>query len=170
MGGLIEDAGSSWATLYVHHLGAPSSLAAIGYIGLVASQFVGRLLGDSLVNRFGRRTVAQGGATLIAVSMGLALLFPNVAGTILGFALAGFGSATLVPAAMQQADELPGFKPNTGLNAISWLMRIGFLVSPPIVGMVADNFGLRIGLGVVPFAGVMVLLLSWALREPSSAS
>lgn len=165
MGGLIEDAGSSWATLYVHQLGAVSSLAAIGYIGLVGSQFVGRLLGDSLVNRWGRRTVAQGGAALIAIGMGQALLFPNVVGTVVGFALAGFGSATLVPAAMQQADELPGFKPNTGLTIISWLMRIGFLTSPPIVGMVADNFGLRIGLCVVPFAGVTVLLLSWALTS-----
>lgn len=40
-GGLIEDAGSSWATLYVHHLGAPSSLAAIGYIGLGVVPFAG---------------------------------------------------------------------------------------------------------------------------------
>ncbi|MDY5127802.1 MFS transporter [Actinotignum sp. GS-2025f] len=165
MGGLIEDAGSSWATLYVGQLGAAGGLAAAGYVGLVGSQFVGRLLGDGLVDRFGRRTVAQGGALLITVGMGLALLFPSVPGTIAGFAVAGFGSATLVPAAIQQADELPGLKPGTGLTVISWLMRIGFLVSPPIVGMVADTFGLRTGLCVVPFAGITVLLLSWTLSQ-----
>ncbi|MDY5148110.1 MFS transporter [Actinotignum sanguinis] len=165
MGGLIEDAGSSWATLYVGQLGAVGGLAAAGYVGLVGSQFVGRLLGDGLVDRFGRRTVAQGGAVLITVGMGLALLFPSVLGTIAGFAVAGFGSATLVPAAIQQADELPGLKPGTGLTVISWLMRIGFLVSPPIVGMVADSFGLRTGLCVVPFAGITVLLLSWTLSQ-----
>lgn len=165
MGGLIEDAGSSWATLYVGQLGAVGGLAAAGYVGLVGSQFVGRLLGDGLVDRFGRRTVAQGGAALITVGMGLALLFPSVPGTIAGFAVAGFGSATLVPAAIQQADELPGLKPGTGLTVISWLMRIGFLVSPPIVGMVADTFGLRTGLCVVPFAGITVLLLSWTLSQ-----
>lgn len=165
MGGLIEDAGSSWATLYVGQLGAVGGLAAAGYVGLVGSQFVGRLLGDGLVDRFGRRTVAQGGAVLITVGMGLALLFPSVPGTIAGFAVAGFGSATLVPAAIQQADELPGLKPGTGLTVISWLMRIGFLVSPPIVGMVADTFGLRTGLCVVPFAGITVLLLSWTLSQ-----
>ena len=165
MGGLIEDAGSSWATLYVGQLGAVGGLAAAGYVGLVGSQFVGRLLGDGLVDRFGRRTVAQGGAALITVGMGLALLFPSVPGTIAGFAVAGFGSATLVPAAIQQADELPGLTPGTGLTVISWLMRIGFLVSPPIVGMVADTFGLRTGLCVVPFAGITVLLLSWTLSQ-----
>lgn len=165
MCGLIEDAGSSWATLYVGQLGAVGGLAAAGYVGLVGSQFVGRLLGDGLVDRFGRRTVAQGGAVLITVGMGLALLFPSVPGTIAGFAVAGFGSATLVPAAIQQADELPGLKPGTGLTVISWLMRIGFLVSPPIVGMVADTFGLRTGLCVVPFAGITVLLLSWTLSQ-----
>lgn len=33
MGGLIEDAGSSWATLYVGQLGAAGGLAAAGYVG-----------------------------------------------------------------------------------------------------------------------------------------
>lgn len=42
---MVEDAGNSWATLYLGSLGAPSALAASGYIALVGAQFIGRILG-----------------------------------------------------------------------------------------------------------------------------
>lgn len=80
------------------------------------------------------------------------------------FAAAGYGVATLIPAAMQVADELPGLKHGAGLTIVSWLLRLGFLLSPPIVGLVADNAGLRTGLLVVPIAGVVAVLFAWALN------
>ncbi|MFJ8858125.1 MFS transporter [Streptomyces sp. NPDC102451] len=165
-GTLVEDAGSSWATLYLSgSLHAAVTLAAFGYIALVGAQFIGRIIGDRLVDRFGQRTVARAGGLITAVGMGLALAAPSVPGTILGFAAAGFGVATLVPAAMQEADELPGLKPGSGLAIVSWLMRLGFLASPPIVGLVTDATSLRVGLLVVPLAGVLALLLAGALRN-----
>ncbi|MGW6510462.1 MFS transporter [Streptomyces niveus] len=164
-GALVEDAGSSWAALYLSDsLHASGTLAASGYIALVGAQFVGRMIGDRLVDRFGQRTVARSGGLIAAVGMGLALAVPTATGTILGFATAGFGVATLVPAAMHEADELPGLKPGSGLTIVSWLMRLGFLLSPPIVGLVADSTSLRVGLLVVPLAGLMVMVLAGVLQ------
>nr|WP_284252796.1 MFS transporter [Litorihabitans aurantiacus] len=159
-GTLVEDAGSSWAAVYLGGLGAPEALAATGFIALVGAQFVGRACGDRLVDRFGQRAVARVGGGLAALGMGLALAFPSVPGTIVGFATAGLGVATLVPAAMHEADELPGLRTGTGVTIVSWLMRLGFLVSPPIVGLVADATSLRVGLLVVPIAGVAALVLA----------
>lgn len=170
-GAVVEDAGSSWATLYLQDsLGAPAALAAFGYIAMVGFQFVGRLMGDRLVDRFGERAVARVGGLVTAAGMGAALAFPGVPGTIAGFAAAGFGVATLVPAAMHGADQLPGLRPGTGLTAVAWLMRVGFVSSPPVIGLVADATSLRAGLLVVPIAGVAVMLLAVALsprRLPS---
>lgn len=164
-GALVEDAGSSWAALYLSDsLHASGTLAASGYIALVGAQFVGRVIGDRLVDRFGQRTVARSGGLIAALGMGLALAVPTATGTILGFATAGFGVATLVPAAMHEADELPGLKPGSGLTIVSWLMRLGFLLSPPIVGLVADSTSLRVGLLVVPLAGLMVMVLAGVLQ------
>ncbi|CAM5737960.1 MFS transporter [Streptomyces hirsutus] len=116
--------------------------------------------------------MARAGGFIAAAGMGLALAVPTVPGTILGFAAAGFGVATLVPAAMHEADELPGLKPGSGLTIVSWLMRLGFLLSPLIVGLVADEAGLRLGLLVVPLAGALVVVLAGVLgarkRRPAS--
>jgi len=165
-GAVVEDAGSTWSAIYLSgSLGAGASVAAFGFIALVGAQFVGRLVGDRLVDRFGQRAVARTGGIIAALGMGLALLFPTIPGTIVGFAAAGLGIATLVPAAMHAADELPGLKPGSGLTIVSWLMRVGFLLSPPIVGLVADASSLRIGLFVVPLAGVVVALLASVLSK-----
>jgi MFS family permease len=170
-GAVVEDSGSSWAALYLSGpLGAGVTVASLGFVALVGAQFLGRLVGDRLVDRFGERAVARTGGVLVAVGMGAALAFPTVPGTIAGFAAAGLGVATLVPAALHSADQLPGLRPGTGLAVVSWLMRIGFLLAPPIVGVVADATDLRYGLLVVPLAGVVVVLASGVLgkRRPAA--
>lgn len=163
-GAVVEDAGNTWAALYLSTvLHTPAGLAATGYIALVGAQFVGRLIGDGLVDRFGQRAVARAGALLAGGGMGLALAFPTVPGTVAGFAAAGLGVATLVPSAMQAADQLPGLSRGTGLTIVSWLMRLGFLLSPPLVGLIADHAGLRFGLLSIPLGAVVVLLLAGVL-------
>ncbi len=167
-GALVEDAGNTWAAVYLtNSLSATPTIAGLGFVALVGMQFVGRLFGDRLVDRYGQRAVAQGGGALATVGMGTALLFPSIPLTILGFGLAGLGVATLVPAAMYTADGLPGLRTGTGLTVISWLMRLGFLFSPPIVGAIADASSLRVGLIVVPMAGILTLLASSVLPKRS---
>jgi MFS family permease len=165
-GATVEDAGSSWATLYIRDsLGAPGPVAAFGYVALVGFMFVGRLIGDRLVDRFGERAVARAGGFIAAAGMGCALAFPSVPGTIAGFAAAGLGVATVIPAAMHGADQLPGMRPGTGLTAVTWLMRVGFFGAPLIVGVIADATSLRVGLLSVPVAGVVVMALASALNR-----
>jgi fucose permease len=170
-GAAVEDAGTSWATLYLHEdLGAPAALAAFGFIALVGCQFVGRLLGDRLVDRFGERVVSRAGGLLVAVGMGTALAYPSVPGTIAGFAAAGLGVATVLPAAFHAADNVAGLRPGSGLALVAWLMRVGFLLSPAIVGAVADATSLRVGLLIVPVAGLAIVVFAAVLGgRPVSA-
>lgn len=163
-GTVVEDSGATWAAVYLQGLGAGAAVAGFGFVALQGCQFVGRVLGDRMVDRFGQRAVARAGGGLVLAGMGLALAFPTVPGTIAGFGAAGFGVATLVPAAMTAADRIPGLAPGTGLTVVTWLMRIGFLLSPPVVGVVADATALRVGLLVVPLAGLVVLLVAVVLR------
>lgn len=165
-GAVAEDAGNSWATLYLgESLGAAAAIAPLGFIALVGAQFIGRLLGDGLTDRFGQRAVARVGGLIAAVGMGLALAFPSVPGTILGFAAVGFGIATLIPAAMHAADELPGLRPGVGLTIVSWLLRLGFLLSPPFVGYIAETESLRAGLLVAPVAALVAVALAGVLEK-----
>lgn len=100
-GAIVEDAGSSWSAIYLSgSLEASAFVAGVGFIALQGMQFVGRICGDSLVDRFGQRAVARTGGLVVFIGMGVALAVPTILGTVVGFGLAGLGVATLIPAAM----------------------------------------------------------------------
>lgn len=164
-GAIVEDAGASWSALYLRsELAAGAAAAGLGFVALQGAMTVGRLTGDRVVDRYGQRLVVQVGGVLIALGMGLALALPSVATTLVGFALAGLGVATLIPAVYHAADELPGLPPGLGLAVINWLLRAGFLLSPPLIGVIADAASLRVALLVVVLAGIGALLLGRLLR------
>jgi MFS family permease len=168
-GALVEDAGSSWGAVYLRdELGAAAATAGLAFVALQSAMTIGRLFGDRVVDRFGQRTVVRVGGAIAATGIGIALAVPSTPMTIIGFAVAGLGVATLVPAAMHTADELRGLPDGAGLTIVSWLLRVGFLVSPPIVGIVADVSSLRVGLLSVVFAGLLVVIVGRILvNEPA---
>lgn len=139
-------------------VGTSAAVGGMAFVAMQGAATVGRLVGDRVVDRFGQRRVARVGGALTAVGMALALLLPSVGTAVLGFALAGLGIATLVPAAMHAADEIPGLPAGVGLTVVGWLLRVGFLASPVVVGVLADLTSLRLALGTVVVAGVLVLL------------
>lgn len=172
-GAFVEDAGSSWGALYLRtEVGTGAAAAGLAFVALQVAMTVGRLTGDRVVDRFGQRRVARVGGLAIAVGAGGMLAVPSLATTLAGFALAGLGVATLVPAVMHTADELPGLPAGVGLTVVSWLLRVGFLVSPTVVGVVADASSLRVALLSVVMSGLVVagvgrvLLTRAAAAEP----
>ena len=161
---VVEDAGSSWSALYLRvELAAPPAVAGLGFVALSLAMTVGRFTGDRAVDWFGRRRVVRFGGVLAAAGLGTALAVPSVTTTLAGFALAGLGVATLVPAAYSAADELPGLRPGLGLALVNMLLRIGFLVVPPLIGVIADATSLRAALLAVVAAGLGTALLARSL-------
>jgi MFS family permease len=167
-GAFVEDAGASWSALYLRtELGAGAATAGLGFVALSAAMTIGRLTGDRVVDRFGQRRVVQVGGALTAAGMGLALAWPSIGSTLAGFALAGLGVATLIPAVYHAADELPGLARGSGLAVINWLLRIGFLVSAPVIGALSDATSLRVALSAVVVAGLVSVVLGRVLRTPA---
>ncbi|MFF0247169.1 MFS transporter [Streptosporangium sandarakinum] len=169
-GALVEDAGASWGALFLTGLHADAATAGLAVVVFQTAMTIGRLSGDRVVDRFGQRAVARAGGVLAAAGMGAALAVPSIPAALAGFTLAGLGFATLVPAAMHTADELPGLPPGTGLTIVSWLLRGGFLLSPLLVGAVADLLSLRAGLLSVVLAGLVTIVLARVLTDRTHAS
>jgi len=161
----VEDSAASWSAIWLRDdLATSAAIAGLGFVAFQVAMTLGRLTGDRVVDRFGQRRVARIGGAVAAAGFGLMLAVPSVPTTLLGYALAGVGVATLVPAVYAAADGLPGLRPGVGLTAVNWLLRVGFLVSPPLVGLIADVTELRVGLLVVVLAGLLVLALGRRLR------
>lgn len=165
-GTMVEDIGNNWAALAGVQIGGLSTgVAGVAFSVMIGSQCVGRFTGDLLIQRLGRAVVARLGGALIGAG-GLFVVIPGGGSLALlaGFALAGYGCATLVPSAMSAAAKLPGVSEGAGVTLVSWLMRLGFLGTSPLIGALAGALGLRWGLCVLVAVGVATLALAGSLR------
>ncbi|WP_232677183.1 MFS transporter [Nocardioides sp. R-C-SC26] len=160
-GTLVEDVANNWAALYLgREAGAPTVVAGLGLTVALGAQFVGRLLGDPMTDRWGRGSIARAGGLVIAAGALLIVAAPVYPLALAGFALAGFGCATLVPAAFAAAAAVPGLPEGTGIALLGWLMRIGFLATSPAVGWLSDLTSLRAAM-LIPFvAGLVAALIA----------
>ena len=108
---------------------------------------------------------------LTVLGFGVVLAVPSVVAAVVGFGIIGLGIAVLIPLAMQAADKLPGLPVSFGLAVSGWMMRVGFLLMPPLVGILADQVGLRWAFALPAAVGLLAIgcagLLAPADRRPS---
>jgi MFS family permease len=162
--GSTEDAGNTWGALFMRStFEATPFLAGMAFVALQGAQTIGRFTGDAIVDRLGDRLTARLGALIALAGMSLALLLPSPATALIGFAAAGWGIATLFPAAFRTADDLPGVPHGVGITVVGWLARLGFFITPPIVGALADALTLRYALWMVPVYALGILAFSGVL-------
>lgn len=163
---LIEDAGFSWATLFMRdYANTGAALAGSGYVVLLSTHALGRFIADPLVGRFGPRAVVAGGGALILAGMGGGLLIGTTPALLFGFATAGIGASASVPLAYNAAHDIRGMDPAVGLTIVSWLGRLAFLVAPPLVGVLVQYTSLLAAMLVIPAAGLALMASSLVLAS-----
>ena len=168
---LVEDFAQTWSALYLREVAAAGAgLAGLGFIAVQGTQLIGRFTGDQLVDRVGAAFVGRLGGGCVVVGAGAALAGsflldgPAMFSVLLaGFAIAGWGIATIIPGAMVGADSVPGLPPGAGLAVLNWVMRLGFLASPPLVGMIAGYAGMRWTVTPMIVGGVLIVVLAGPL-------
>jgi MFS family permease len=159
---VVEDAPASWSAVYlVEHTGAPAGAAGLAFTAFMAAMVAGRLVGDRLVARFGLVQVVRVGGTAAGLALAGGLLVGTTTAAIVAFGVVGLGAASLFPALFTAAGALPG----QGVAVMNATARLGFLLSPPVVGAAADSVGLPLALGLVSVpAALAVALLAGAVR------
>ena len=164
---LVEDVPARWGSVYLtDRLADPGAWIAITYVALTSAMTVGRFTGDRLVERFGEVRWIRWSMAAVAITMALALLVGAPVAFVFAAAVSGFGVATLFPAAMRAASALPGVTPATGVAVVTWFSRIGFVISPLAVGLIAQGSGIRWGMAIVVVAAVAIIPIAGAaLRQ-----
>lgn len=154
---VIEDIPGSWGAVYLREsLGAAPGLAGLAFAAFTAGMTAGRLVADRAVDRWGHVAVVRTGGAVAAAGLVGALVIGTPWAGLLGFLLVGVGTAPGFPALFHAAGHRRGVRPADGVALISWAARAGFLLAPPVVGVVADATSLTwaLGLGVLAAAGV----------------
>lgn len=160
---LVEDVPARWGSVYLtDRLADPGAWIAVTYVALTSAMTLGRFTGDRLVERFGEVRWIRWSMAAVAAAMSAALIAGTPWAFVLASAVSGFGVATLFPAAMRAAARLPGVTPATGIALVTWFSRIGFVISPLAVGLIAQGAGIAWGVAVVVVAALAIIPIAGA--------
>lgn len=156
----VEDVPARWSSIYLASIDTPEALLGAGFVAFTVAMTIGRFTGDRLVDAFGDVRVVQVGMAAAAITLTAALLVSTAWAYIVASLVIGFSVATLFPAAMRAAAHIPGIRPATGVALVSWMARGGFVITPIIVGTIADSFGIGWGLMVPVVAAVILIAIA----------
>ncbi|MDJ0664696.1 MAG: MFS transporter [Acidimicrobiia bacterium] len=155
----LEYTASDWAAFrLVDDFGASPGFAGLGYIAATGGMTVGRLAGDWALVRVGTYRLLLTAVGLTGFGLVIATLTPNRYLTLLGYLIAGLGTATLLPRLYDDAAKLPGM-PGAGLGALTAGIRLGTLAIPVAVGALAAS-ALSVGsaIAIVTLPSVLAFL------------
>jgi MFS family permease len=140
---------ADWTALFLRDVtGARAGVAALGFAAFSITMTAGRLGGEAAIRRLGAvRLLRLGGA---AATTGVLLAV-------------GLGFSCAFPLALTTAGESSDGSGGSEIAAVSVIGYLGFLVGPPLIGLLADAVDLRAGilavaaptLGLVALAGVV---------------
>jgi MFS family permease len=157
---ICESTMFNWSSVYFEEVVKPdANLVRLGYIGFMCTMAIGRLTADKLVNRFGVETMIRTSSIAISVGILLSVLWPSLIMATLGFLLVGFGSASIVPLCYGMAGKSKSMLPGIALATVGTIGFMGYLIGPPIIGVVADWLDLRWALGLVAITSLAPIYL-----------
>lgn len=155
---LAEGAIADWSGIYLRHdTGASPAAAATAFAGFSLGMAVARLCGDHVNARIGAVRLLRAGTALVAIALGALLLVGDTIPAVIGFAVCGLGIANAVPLLFTAAGRID--PPGPSLAAAFTLGYTGFIVGPPVIGLLSDQTGLpqTLALLVVALLAVTVL-------------
>ncbi|MEI2713692.1 MAG: MFS transporter [Nocardioides sp.] len=163
---LTEGAANDWLALaLVDGHDVSKAVGVLGYAAFVTAMTLGRLVGTSALNAYGRVRVLL--VTAVSAIAGLMLI---VFGTgpvfvIAGILLWGLGASLGFPVGMSAAADDPK-RSAARVSVVSTIGYGAFLAGPPVVGYIADHTGTLKALLFVAIFLVPSTLAIFAAREP----
>lgn len=156
---VLEGAGIDWSAIYMRDVFVAEPFWSGFAVAIVAgSMAVTRFFADGFVERFSPVLVARFLLMVLGIGTLIILFAPWGWAAYAGFTLLGVGSSALFPLAMSAAAQQTDRPAAINVAALAQISFSAFLFGPPLLGYVAEHFGIRWAFG----AGIPLVLLGLA--------
>jgi MFS family permease len=154
-----------WSAVFLtEKRGMPSAQSGFGFASFSLAMTLGRLTGDAVVARIGRRAIVAGGGLLSAGGIALTVLVPSWQLALLGYALVGLGCSNIVPVLFTAVGRQTSMPQAVAIPAITSLGYAGILTGPAGIGIIAHHSSLSVAFFLVAMLMVAVAASSRLLR------
>lgn len=167
---VLEGAGAEWSGIYMRDVfGAGHFVTGAAVAVGALMQAITRFFADAFVERYSAVGVARVLLSLLGIGAGTVLLAPSGAIAFAGFALMGVGTSVIFPLAMSAAAQRTDRSAAVNVATLAQTSFVVFLLGPPLLGMIAQYWGIRWSFGI----GLPLVALSLAMAsvlKPSGAT
>lgn len=140
---LVEGSMMDWsAVMLAENHGMPVAQAGYGFAAFSLTMTFGRLTGDRIVARVGRRRIVTVGGLLAMGGILLATLVPLWQAALLGYAMVGLGCSNIVPVLFTAVGRQTSMPQSVAVPAMSTLGYAGVLAGPAAIGFIAHHSSL----------------------------
>ena len=158
---MAEGAMQDWSAVFLSDvIGSQGAVVGLGLTVFAGSMAAVRLAGDPLSERFGPRALIGASGAASAAGLGALALAPGAPAALAGFALTGAGIAVIAPVTFRLAGRLSPGAPGVGVAAVATPGYLGFLLGPPLVGLLAEAGSLRLSFAALAASMALVAVLS----------
>ena len=163
---LMENAVEQWGAIHLDREAAAGPLvASIAPAGYMIGLSVGRMLAQWKGYRYGDGVLVAAGGSLGGIGLAIGAAGGSGLAVVAGFTLAGVGLAPVLPTLLGMAGRACGPKRrSTAISLVTTASYTGFLLSPPLVGLLAGLVGLTTAFGLVALGGLVVLAGAQVVR------
>lgn len=135
---MTEGSMLDWSGVFLHsERGLAIEYAGYGYAAFAVMMTICRLLGDSLVNLFGRGKVIIFGTLCVIAGFIIAVAIPHYAAAFVGFALIGIGSSNVIPQLVSITARIKEVPTHISVTIVNSLGFSGMLIGPALIGFLA---------------------------------
>ncbi len=162
---LVEGTGVDWSVIYMRDaFDVAPFVTGLSLTTFTALMAVGRLFADPVVDRYGPRAVATAMLAVAACGSLIIGIAPHPWLAIMGFGMIGLGCSCVYPLAVSAAAQRIDRPSAVNVAALAQVSFVVFFLGPPLLGFIAEHFGIRISYLLVLPVIVAGLLLSGALE------
>jgi MFS family permease len=162
---LLEGASIDWSAIYMRDVfGTEAFVGGIAVATFAFFHAAGRFFADGIVERTSPVMVAQVQLYILLAGCLMVTFTPVWYLALVGFGLMGVGSATMFPLAMSAAAQRTDRPAAVNVASLAQISFLVFLLAPPLLGFVAEHFGIRVSFGIGLPLIILSLITSTALR------
>lgn len=173
--GAIYDWNGIWMRDVVKCLATQEKTA---YMAFLAAMVATRFVTDALVERFGVKKVLFSSSILLFLGFVIMIWGAQImegqipfVSAVIGCAAIGIGASTMTPLCCAIAGKLKSMPPGVAIAEVSTIGAMGFLIAPPVIGIISDFFNLKVAfalMGMMAFLTILAILQLFRCKELKS--
>lgn len=154
----LEGAGADWSVIYMRDTYAMSPfINGLAFaVGALAQAGV-RFYVDGVIERFGPMAVARVLIAALGAGVLMVTFTQHPALALSGFALMGVGTSAIFPLAISAAAQRTDRSAAINVAALAQMSFVAFLLGPPLLGFIAEHYGVRMAFGIC----MPLVVMSW---------